>query len=399
MPSPLEGRAVALGVSGSIAAYKAVDLASKLTQAGALVDVVMTPSAQEFVTALTFQGITQRPVTADPFDPQTEMGIDHVAVAERAGIVVVAPATANTIAKMAHGIADDALSIMILATEAPVIVCPAMDANMYTNPATQHNIETLKDRGVTVAGPATGRMASGLTGAGRMIEPLEIIGHMRLVLGREGDLAGRKIVVSAGGTQEPIDPVRFISNRSSGKMGYAIAEAARDRGAAVTIVGAPGALADPVGVRVVRVETALEMQYAVDAASEDADALIMAAAVADWRPREAADRKLKSGGAATSELHLEKTADIVEGITRDGLVKVGFAAETEDLLGNAQEKLAAKGLDLIVANDVSAEGSGFGADTNEVVLIDADGGRDAPGLLPKYEVGHRILDRVTALLK
>ncbi|PKB79458.1 MAG: bifunctional 4'-phosphopantothenoylcysteine decarboxylase/phosphopantothenoylcysteine synthetase [SAR202 cluster bacterium Io17-Chloro-G9] len=399
MPSPLEGRAVALGVSGSIAAYKAVDLASKLTQAGALVDVVMTPSAQEFVTALTFQSITQRPVTADPFDPQTEMGIDHVAVAERAGVVVVAPATANTIAKMAHGIADDALSIMVLATIAPIVVCPAMDVNMYANPATQHNIQTLKDRGVVIAGPASGRMASGLSGAGRMIEPLEIIGHVCLVLGREGDLAGLKIVVSAGGTQEPIDPVRFISNRSSGKMGYAIAEAARDRGAAVTIVAAPGALADPVGVRVIRVETALEMQHAVVAATEDADALIMAAAVADWRPEEAADNKLKSGGAATSELQLKKTPDIVAGLTRDGLVKVGFAAETEDLVSNAQEKLAAKGLDLIVANDVSVEGSGFGADTNEVVLIDANGGRDAPGLLPKYEVGHRILDRVAALLK
>lgn len=399
MPSPLEGRAVALGVSGSIAAYKAVDLASKLTQAGAHVDVVMTPSAQQFVTALTFQGITQRPVTADPFDPHTEMGIDHVAVAERAGIVVVAPATANTIAKMAHGIADDALGIMLLATAAPIVVCPAMDANMYTNPATQHNVETLKDRGVTVAGPATGRMASGLTGAGRLIEPIEIIGHMRLVLGREGDLAGRKIVVSAGGTQEPIDPVRFISNRSSGKMGYAIAEAARDRGAAVTIVAAPGALPDPVGVDVMRVETALEMQNAVITASEDADALIMAAAVADWRPREAADRKLKSGEAASLEIQLEKTSDIVAGIMREGLVKIGFAAETEDLVINAEAKLAKKGLSLIVANDVSAEGSGFGADTNEVVIIDADGGRDTPGLLPKYEVGHRILDRVKALLE
>ena len=399
MPSPLEGRSVALGVSGSIAAYKAVDLASKLTQAGALVDVVMTPSAQKFVTAVTFQGITQRAVTADPFDPQTEMGIDHVAVAERAGIVVVAPATANTIAKMAHGIADDALSIMLLATAAPIVVCPAMDGNMYSNPATQHNIQTLKDRGVTVAGPAVGRMASGLMGAGRLIEVREIIGHVCLVLGRDGDLAGRKIVVSAGGTQEPIDPVRFISNRSSGKMGYAIAEAARDRGAAVTIVAAPGALADPVGVQVVRVETALEMQNAVGAASEDADALIMAAAVADWRPREAADRKLKSGNVTSSEVHLEKTADILAGITREGLVKVGFAAETEDLVNNAQGKITKKGLDLIVANDVSAEGSGFGSDTNEVVLIDADGGHEAPGLLPKYEVGHRILDKVATLLK
>jgi len=399
MPSPLDGLPVALGVSGSIAAYKAVDLASKLTQVGALVDVVMTSSAQEFVTPLSFQSITHRPVTSNPFDPQTEMGIDHVAVAERAGIVVVAPATANTIAKMAHGLADDALSVMLLATAAPVIVCPAMDGNMYANPATQYNLETLKDRGITIAGPAVGRMASGLVGAGRLIEVREIIGHMSVVLGRSGDLAGRKIVVSAGGTQEPIDPVRFISNRSSGKMGFAIAEAARDRGAAVTIVGAPGALADPVGVQVVRVETALEMQNAVAAATEDADALIMAAAVADWRPREAAAQKLKTGKAVSSELQLEKTVDIVAGVSREGLVKVGFAAETEDLESNAQGKLAKKGLDLIVANDVSAEGSGFGSDTNEVVLIDTDGVRETPGMLPKYEVGHRILDRVAALLK
>jgi len=388
-----------LGVSGSIAAYKAVDLASKLIQAGALVDVVMTSSAQEFVTPLSFQSITHRLVTSDLFDPQTEMGIDHVAVAERAGIVVVAPATANTIAKMAHGLADDALSVMLLATAAPVIVCPAMDGNMYANPATQYNLDTLKDRGITIAGPAVGRMASGLVGAGRLIEVREIIGHMSVVLGRSGDLSGRKIVVSAGGTQEPIDPVRFISNRSSGKMGFAIAEAARDRGALVTVVAAPSAQEGPVGVQVVRVETALEMQNAIATASEDADALIMAAAVADWRPREAADQKLKTGKATSSELQLEKTSDIVAGVSREGLVKVGFAAETEGLESNAQGKLVKKGLDLIVANDVRAEGSGFGSDTNEVVLIGADGGRETPGMLPKYEVGHRILDRVVALLK
>jgi len=274
-----------------------------------------------------------------------------------------------------------------------------MDGNMYANPATQYNLDTLKDRGITIAGPAVGRMASGLVGAGRLIEVREIIGHMSVVLGRSGDLSGRKIVVSAGGTQEPIDPVRFISNRSSGKMGFAIAEAARDRGALVTVVAAPSAQEGPVGVQVVRVETALEMQNAIATASEDADALIMAAAVADWRPREAADQKLKTGKATSSELQLEKTSDIVAGVSREGLVKVGFAAETEGLESNAQGKLVKKGLDLIVANDVRAEGSGFGSDTNEVVLIGADGGRETPGMLPKYEVGHRILDRVVALLK
>lgn len=399
MPTPLEGCSIALGVSGSIANYKAVELASKLTQVGSIVDVVMTPRAQEFVTSLTFQSITQRPVTTDPFDPQSEMGIDHVAIAERADIVVVAPATANIIAKIAHGLADDALSVMVLATTAPIIVCPAMDGNMFANPATQYNLERLKERGIIVVGPAVGRMASGLVGEGRLIEVREIIGHMCLVLGQKGDLAGRKITVSAGGTQESIDSVRFISNRSSGKMGYAIAEAARDRGALVTIVAAPGALADPIGVNVVRVETALEMQNAVTALSEDADALIMSAAVADWRPRETADHKLKSDKTKVMKFEMEKTSDIVASILQDNLVKIGFAAETEDLINNAHSKIAKKGLDLIVANDVSDADSGFGSDTNKVVLIDADGNSVSLGLLPKYEVGHRILDRLKALLE
>ncbi len=399
MPTPLEGCSIALGVSGSIANYKAVELASKLTQVGSIVDVVMTPRAQEFVTSLTFQSITQRPVTTDPFDPQSEMGIDHVAIAEHADIVVVAPATANIIAKIAHGLADDALSVMVLATTAPIIVCPAMDGNMFANPATQYNLERLKERGIIVVGPAVGRMASGLVGEGRLIEVREIIGHMCLVLGQKGDLAGRKITVSAGGTQESIDSVRFISNRSSGKMGYAIAEAARDRGALVTIVAAPGALADPIGVNVVRVETALEMQNAVTALSEDADALIMAAAVADWRPRETADHKLKSDKTKVMKFEMEKTSDIVASILQDNLVKIGFAAETEDLINNAHSKIAKKGLDLIVANDVSDADSGFGSDTNKVVLIDADGNSVPLGLLPKYEVGHRILDRLKALLE
>ena len=399
MPNPLEDKSVVLGVSGSIAAYKAADLASKLTQAGALVDVVMTASAVKFIAPLTFQGITHRPAVADIFDPKSAMGIDHIAIAERADVVVVAPATANTIAKLAWGLADDAVSTTVLATRAPVIVCPAMDGNMYENPATQENLDRLRSRGITIAGPARGRLASGLSGMGRLLETPEILGHMRLVLGRDGDLAGRKIVVSAGGTQEAIDPVRYISNPSSGKMGYAIAEAARDRGASAVIVAAPNELPDPVGVKVVEVGTALEMRDAIAVEVEDADALVMAAAVADWRPIEIAAQKMKKGAASSWTLELELTPDILASTGGDGLVKVGFAAESEDLETNARAKLKSKGLHLIAANDITAEGSGFGGDTNRVVLFDKGGGREDLGLLPKYDAGNKILDRVAALLE
>ncbi len=399
MPNPLENKSVVLGVSGSIAAYKAADLASKLTQAGALVDVVMTASSVKFIAPLTFQSITHRPAVTDIFDPKSAMGIDHVEIAERADVVVVAPATANSIAKLAWGLADDAVSTTVLATRAPVIVCPAMDGNMYDNPATQENLDRLRSRGITVAGPGRGRLASGLSGMGRLLETPEILGHVRLVLGRDGDLAGCNILVSAGGTQEAIDPVRYISNRSSGKMGYAIAEAARDRGARAVIVSAPNALPDPVDVKVVKVSTALEMRDAIAVEVEDADALIMAAAVADWRPVEVADHKMKKGAATTMTLELKVTPDILSSVGGDGLVKVGFAAESGDLETNARAKLRSKELHLIAANDITAEGSGFGGDTNRAVLFDRDGGREDLGLLPKYNAGDKILDRVAALLE
>ena len=287
------------------------------------------------------------------------MRIDHVAIAERADLVVVAPATANTIARIAHGLADDALTTTVLATRAPVVVCPAMDGHMYDNPATQHNVATLRSRGITVAGPAVGHLASGMTGSGRMIEPAEIVGHLRPVLGRNGDLAGRKVVATAGGTREPIDPVRFISNRSSGKMGYAVAEAARDRGAAVTLVAAPTSLPDPVGVSVVRVESAIDMRDSLIRECRDADILVMAAAVADWRPAEVSAKKLKKGSAGALSLELTRTPDAVADIGYEGLVKVGFAAETDDLEQNARAKIAPKGLHFIAANDVTDPGSGF----------------------------------------
>ncbi len=400
MPNPLKDRFVALGVSGSIACYKAVDLVSKLTQAGALVDVIMTRGATNFVSPLSFESITHRRAITGVFEmAEPEAGIGHVAVAERAEVFVIAPATAHTIARMAWGFADDALTTAVLATKAPVIVCPAMDGHMFQNPATQENIAKLKGRGMAIAGPDEGYLASGMSGAGRMLEPEEILGHVKLTLGRGGDLSGRKIVVSAGGTREAIDPARYISNRSSGKMGYAVAEAARDRGANAVLVSASDALPDPVGVRVLRVGSALEMRDDVVQESSDADALIMAAAVADWRPEETAEQKLKKGDAKRWRVELVRTPDIVADLSREGLIKVGFAAESQDLQVNAAEKLREKGLDLIAANDITAADAGFGADTNRVVLMGPDGQSEELELMSKYEVGHRILDRVAGLIR
>ena len=399
MPDPLENKHVALGVTGSIACYKAVDLASKLTQSGALVDVIMTEGATNFLAPLTFQSITHRPVVTDIFDPQSELSMDHVAISQRADIIVVAPATAQTMAKLAWGMADNALTATVLATQSPVILAPAMDANMYDNPATQENVEKLRSRGFLMAGPTQGRLASGLVGNGRLLETWELLGHIRMALGRKGDLAGRKVVVSAGGTQEPIDAVRFIANRSSGKMGYAIAEAARDRGANSVIVSAPTTLPNPAGIRLLRIQTALQMRDSVLEECGDAHAIIMAAAVADWRPPEAAGRKLKKDASDTWRLDLTKNPDILAEVPGEHLVKVGFAAETGDLLDNAQAKLVSKGLDLIAANNVIEHDSGFASDTNRVLLLDREGGVEELPLMSKYEVGHRILDRVAALMK
>ncbi len=398
MPNILDGKEIVLGVSGSIACYKAVDLASKLTQASAHVDVVLTKSAQEFLSPITFASITHRSVVTNLFEPQSEISIDHVALAERADIIVVAPATANTIAKMAWGMADNALTTTILATKAPIVVAPAMDAHMYDNTATQENLQRLRSRGVTIAGPASGRLASGLVGKGRMLETAELIGYVRQVLGQNGDLAGRTIVVSAGGTREPIDPVRVITNRSSGKMGYAIAEVARDRGSQVILVTAPTSLADPVGVQVVHVETALEMRNAIFDAVKEADALIMAAAVADYRPASQASQKVKKE-AATWSVELTKNPDILAEATGRNLVKVGFAAESENLVANARKKLQAKGAHLFVANDITSESSGFNVDTNQVTILDRDGIAEELSLMSKSDVAHHILDRVVKLLR
>ena len=396
MPGVLEGKSLVLGVTGSIACYKAVDLASKLTQAGAVVDTVLSYGATRFVTPLAFRSVTHRQVVTETFDPDSELSVEHVALAQRVDIIVVAPATAHLIAKMSAGLADDLLTTTILATAAPVLVAPAMDAHMYDNPATQENLTRLRDRGVTIVGPATGRLASGLVGPGRLVEVPELMGHIRAVLGQRGDLAGYSVVVSAGGTHEPLDPVRLITNRSSGKMGYAIAEASRDRGARVVLVTAPTSLADPAAVQLVKITTAMEMRDAVIKHTADCDVLIMAAAVADYRPNSVATQKMKKD-AQTWNIQLDKNPDILYE-AQGNFIKVGFAAETDNLLENAIDKVARKSLDLLVANDVTDEGSGFGADTNKVLLLDRSGTVEDLPLMSKNEVAHRILNRVRELL-
>jgi phosphopantothenoylcysteine decarboxylase/phosphopantothenate--cysteine ligase len=395
MSGPLKDKRVLLGVSGSIAAYKAVDLASKLTQAGAQVDILLTYSATQFVTPLTFRSITHRAVVTDLFDVHSPEAIEHVALAKAADLLVVAPATAHMIAKLALGLADDPISVTALATEAPLIIAPAMDANMWQHPAVRANVEKLESRGATIIGPERGRLASGLMGWGRLAEIPELMGRIAQTLGISGPLAGRTIVVTAGGTEEPIDPVRVVTNRSSGKMGYAIAEAARDRGAHVVLVSAPTALDAPPGTETVHVDTAEEMGHAVMEACRTADALVMAAAVADFAPASPRDDKIKKEDASSLTIDMVKTRDILSEAPRE-IVRVGFAAESQHLIENAQAKLNAKELDLVVANDITLPDAGFGADTNKVTLLDADGVTDLP-LMSKYDVAEAILDRVATL--
>lgn len=398
----LKDRRIVLGITGGIAAYKAADLASKLTQAGARVDVVMTAAATRFIAPLTFQALTGRPVYTDLWTPTPETALPHIALGEAADLVVIAPATADFLAKMAHGLADDLLSTLCLAARAPILVAPAMDVGMWAHPATQENVARLRARGVEIIGPAYGRMASGLEGWGRMVEPAELLGHIRRALGRNGPLAGRRVVVTAGPTYEPIDPVRFVGNRSSGKQGFALAQAALDRGAEVVLIAGPVALETPVGARRIDVGTAAEMAEAVWREAEAADVLLMAAAVADYRPAQSQPFKIKRGEGLA--LELIPTVDILAGVAARRAsagkphVIVGFAAETRDLLENAQAKLRAKGLDLIVANDVTEPGAGFAVDTNRVTLIDARGRIEPLPLMSKAAVAEAILDRVVALL-
>ncbi|MBI2080205.1 MAG: bifunctional phosphopantothenoylcysteine decarboxylase/phosphopantothenate--cysteine ligase CoaBC [candidate division NC10 bacterium] len=395
----LEGKRILLGVSGSIAAYKAVELLRELIRRGAEVRCAMTGGAGRFVAPLTFQTLSRKPVLTDLYAQEEGGQIAHIAAAEGADLLVVAPATANTLARFAHGLADDFLTNLYLATRCPVLVAPAMDAEMWRHAATQANVATLRQRGVHFVGPASGELASGLTGPGRLAEPAEIAAAVEAILGRARDLAGRYLLMTAGPTYEPLDPVRFVGNRSSGRMGFALAEAAAARGARVTLVSGPTHLAPPAGVECVRVETTQEMYEAVLARAAEADAVIKAAAPADYRPSTVAPAKIKKGREVLS-MELTPTPDILGelGRRKGAAVLVGFAAETEDLVANAREKLRKKNLDLVVANEVGAQGAGFGTDTNRVTLIGADGDAESLPLLSKQEVAHRVLDRVARLL-
>ena len=396
MSGPLVNKHIVLGVTGSIASYKAIDLASKLTQAGALVDTILTYGATQFITPLAFRSITHRDVITDLYDLDSEFGNEHVALARRADIVTIVPATVNCIAKLAWGMADDPLTTTVVATEAPLLIAPAMDGNMYSHPATQDNLQILERRGVVIVGPDQGYLASGLSGKGRLVDPTQLVGHIAAALGKKGDLSGKKIVISAGGTQEPIDPVRVITNNSSGKMGYAIAEAARDRGAEVILITGPTSLSDPPSITVKNVTTAAVMCSLVLSEVTDSDALIMSAAVADYRPKTSAEQKIKKSNSGLT-IDLTKTEDILEKATGN-FVKVGFSAESENLVSNATEKIGRKSLDLIVANDITDPDSGFGKDTNKVVIIDDQLQAEHLPILTKYDVGNEILNRVLKVL-
>ena len=393
----LDGREIVLGVTGSIAAYKAVLLLRELTGAGARVTVCLSGHAKHFVGPLTFRTLSGRPVLDDLFDPQSDAAVEHVAIAERAHAIVVAPATANVLAKAAHGIADDALTTLLLAARCPVLMAPAMDGGMWDHAAVVENVATLRRRGVTVLEPDSGALASGLSGKGRLPEPAAILEALRRTLTPQRDLSGERVLVTAGPTREPIDPVRYISNRSSGKMGYRLAAAAFRRGAEVVLVSGPTAIAPPSGVTFVPVETAEEMREAVLHHADTATIVVKAAAVADYRTKAPSATKIK--GKRDLTLDLTPNPDILREVAAKarGAFIVGFAAETNDVAANAQAKLEAKGVDLLVVNDVSQRGIGFEAEDNEVTLLDRWGGNRALPRLPKAEVADAILTHVLAL--
>jgi phosphopantothenoylcysteine decarboxylase / phosphopantothenate---cysteine ligase len=415
----LLNRRVIVGVCGGIASYKAVELVSHLQQAGVVVDVIMSEHAEEFVRPLTFSTMSHRPVYSDLWEPSGKAAETHIALGEGAELLAIVPATANTIARLAHGIADNMLTAVALASRAPLLLAPAMHHHMYTHPATQANLALLRERGAIIVEPEVGRLASGEVGLGRLPETAVLLGAISVALARDGELAGRRIVITAGGTQEPIDPVRYVGNRSSGKMGYALATEARDRGAHVTLISGPVALDTPYGVDVTKVETAAQMRDAVMAAVDGADVLIMSAAVADYRPAHIAAQKLKKEGNGGAQMYqmgdmfsldLVRTPDILgtlfasldeqsgKSVSTRPLVRVGFAAETSDLATYARAKLIAKHLDLLVANDVSRVDSGFGSDTNKVLLFHANGEMEDLPLLSKAEVAARIWDRLVPML-
>jgi len=396
----LKEKRILLGVTGSIAAYKAVELLRELTKRGAEVQVVMTEAATKFVAPLTFETLSRQPVLLDMFTLAYGSHIGHIEATARADLFVIAPATARTIARLALGLADDFLSCIYLASRCPILVAPAMDSDMYQHVAVQENLSRLRDRGVHIVGPASGELASGSVGPGRLVEPPEIVEAIERILVTARDLADEVVLVTAGPTREPLDPVRYLSNRSSGKMGYAMAEAAAARGARVILVSGPTALSPPQGVDVIHVETAQQMHDAVLAKLTAATVVIKAAAVADYRPKQVAARKIKKDE-AVREVTLESTPDILAevGKRKGRRILVGFAAETEDLVENARKKLQRKNLDLMVANDVSQPGAGFDADTNAVKILDAQGKVEELPVQSKRSVADRVLDRVVGLLK
>ena len=396
----LNGKKIALGVTGGIAVYKAVDLVSRLRKQGAEVRVIMTEHAQQFVTPLTFKEISGNKVAVSMWDSNQEFNVEHISLANWADAFVVAPATANILAKMANGIADDLLSTTLLAAQAPVIVCPAMNTGMYQNPITQENIAKLEAHGVTVMPPAVGYLACGVSGPGRLPEPQQIVEFIDdFFAKKDGDMVGLKVLVTAAGTREPIDPVRFVGNRSSGKMGYAIAQAAAQRGAEVLLVTGPSALSIPANVKGVKVETTNEMLEAVMEAYDKMDVVIKAAAVADYRPRDVADQKIKKKTDDALTVVMDKNPDILKelGARKAHQVLVGFAAETQNLLDNAREKIVKKNLDMIVANDVTAAGAGFNTDTNIVKFLYPSGEVRSLEQMAKTEVANLLLDAVMEL--
>jgi phosphopantothenoylcysteine decarboxylase/phosphopantothenate--cysteine ligase len=393
---------ILLGVTGSIAAYKATELASKLSQSGAQVDILLTGAGEKFITPLTFQSVTGRRAYIDSDLWGNEAHILHVSFGKTADLLVIAPCTANTIAKLANGIADNLLTVTALAAECPLVIAPAMDGGMFYHPTMQENLAKLKKGGAIIVGPAEGHLASGLTGKGRMIEPAEIFGHIRVILGKNGKLAGKKVIVTAGGTQEALDPVRVITNHSSGKQGYALAQAALDSGADVCLITAPTALTPPVGARVINVNSAQEMLNAVLA--ESADVLIMAAAAADFMPKTTASEKMKKRD-GIPQVELTAAPDILKTVTDSQFIKkrfqvvIGFAAESRDLLENAAEKLRSKKLDMIVANDISSTDAGFAVDTNRVTFLFANGTQEILPLMSKTEVAEKIVEHISRLLE
>ena len=403
MSNPLNGKNIILGITGSIAAYKSADLASRLTKLGAFVNSILTDAGTKFISPLSIQSVSGRKAYTEHDLWGGEGHVVHINQAQTADLIVIAPASANTLAKLAHGIADNLLTVTVLAAKCPIIIAPAMDAGMYSNDTTQKNVQLLKEKGIIFIGPAEGHLASGLVGPGRMVEPADIVRAIRYELSRANPLNGKKIVVTAGGTQEAVDPVRILTNYSTGKQGYALTQAALDAGSDVVLISAPTSLTPPSGATLIQVKSAEEMHDAVLSQISDASALIMAAAVADFRPKNSVRDKIKKEGGLGS-IELTPTKDILNAVAKLKITKhldikvIGFAAETRDLKANAKEKLLEKKLDMIVANDIFDPEAGFGVDTNKVLLMYSDGSTEQLPLLTKDQVAEKVIQHLQSWL-